>query len=130
MTTKYQDSLKDLDNQRDGLYSRLREGDSSDGADQELLALMSAVCNNLHDASIDPTANDATHELAAATHISLAKMVDMAYSSSCGDLFDSLPSYTGDTAPLIRDPDHEANLVSSMGTFGTVQVIVVMIQSI
>ena len=82
MTTKYQDSLKDLDNQRDGLYSRLREGDSSDGADQELLALMSAVCNNLHDASIDPTANDATHELAAATHISLAKMVDMAYSSS------------------------------------------------
>ncbi|KAL1670641.1 WD40-repeat-containing domain protein [Schizophyllum commune] len=118
MTTKYLDTLKDLDNQRDGLYSRLREGDSPDGADQELLALMSAVCNNLRHASIDPTANDTMPELAAATHIALAKMVDMAYSSSCGDLFDSLPSYTGDAAPLIRDPDHEANLVSSMGAFG------------
>ena len=48
MTTKYLDSLKDLNNQRDGLYSRLREGDSPDGADKELLALMSAICDVLN----------------------------------------------------------------------------------
>ncbi|KAL1722118.1 WD40-repeat-containing domain protein [Schizophyllum commune] len=113
MTTKYLDALKDLDKQRGSLYSRLREGDSSDGADKELLALMSAVCNNLRDASIDPTANDTMLELAATTHILYHWP-----RCSCGDLFDSLPSYTGDTAPLIRDPDHKANLVSSMGTFG------------
>ena len=113
----YLQTLQALKGKRDRLVKKLHSDNATDDDDKRLHKVLTDVCENVRAASKDPSAADGMPALLDQTSKMLDATIMMAYDS---DAFDFLPSYahTEDgTAPLIKDPTQQANLVGQLGRY-------------
>ncbi|KAI4528798.1 hypothetical protein K525DRAFT_183160 [Schizophyllum commune Loenen D] len=111
----YLQTLQALKGKRDRLIKKLHSDNATDDDDKRLHKILTDVCENVRAASKDPAAADAMPALLDQTSKMLDATIMMAYDS---DAFDFLSSYahTEDfTAPLIKDPTQQANLIGQLG---------------
>ena len=122
MASPYLTAHRDLETRYETLIAKLERvnkkySDSHEEDSKELLAIMSAACNNARDAAKHPNALDTLQDLLQGTNALLNKAVDTAYDFRW-EFFDFMPSYAhadDGSAPLIEDPARKENLFNSIG---------------